>query len=156
VAHQPIPFIWENISTESGGSQIGELGQARNDGTNTRWRISPLFQFCDRTRNVYYSSVTEPEWLGGKILLSEPSVYAYFGGDLGTIREAFVMGAALETGRKVFASTDEKRGDLIVDDRVIEVGGKTKPKKGADFVVRDDIDLPVGKAIPMWVWGFEY
>jgi predicted AAA+ superfamily ATPase len=94
--------------------------------------------------------------VGRKIFLYEPSVYAYFGGDLGTMREAFVAGTAMETGRKVFASMDEKRGDLIVDDRVIEVGGKTKAKKGADFVVRDDIDLPVGKAIPMWVWGFEY
>lgn len=62
----------------------------------------------------------------------------------------------METGGKVFAFSDDERGDLMVDDRVIEVGSKTKEKKGADFVVRGDIDLPVGKAIPMWVWGFEY
>lgn len=55
----------------------------------------------------------------------------------------------METGGKVLASSDDERGDLMVDDRVIEVGSKTKEKKGADFVVRGDIGLPVGKAIPM-------
>lgn len=93
---------------------------------------------------------------GRKIFLYEPSIYAYFGGDKGTIREAFVAGIAMEAGHKVFAASDERRGDLIVDDFSIEVGGKTKQKKRADFVVRDDIDLPVGKAIPMWIWGFLY
>jgi predicted AAA+ superfamily ATPase len=93
---------------------------------------------------------------GRKMFLYEPSVYAFFGGELGTIREAYVTGIAMESGRKVFASADEKRGDLVVDGRLIEIGGKTKERKGADYVVRDDIDLPVGRAIPMWVWGFEY
>lgn len=93
---------------------------------------------------------------GRKIFLYEPSVYAYLGGDLGTMRESFVAGIAVESGRKVYASPDEKRGDFVVDDRIIEVGGKSKEKRGADYIVRDDIDLPAARSIPMWVWGFGY
>ncbi len=38
----------------------------------------------------------------------------------------------------------------------IEVGGKKKAIKRADFVVRDDIDSPDDKIIPLWMLGFEY
>jgi hypothetical protein len=53
-------------------------------------------------------------------------------------------------------SSPLKARSKIEGRRASEFSGKTKAKKGADFVVRDDIDLPVGKAIPMWVWEFEY
>lgn len=93
---------------------------------------------------------------GRKIFLYEPSVYSYFGGNVGTLREAFVAGIAQEAGRAVFAAPEEKRGDMVVDGRVVEVGGRAKAAKGADFVIRDDIELPMRKAIPMWLWGFGY
>jgi hypothetical protein len=38
----------------------------------------------------------------------------------------------------------------------IEVGGRSKKSKQADFVIRDDTDYPAGKAIPLWLLGFAY
>jgi len=35
----------------------------------------------------------------------------------------------------------------------IEVGGASKKLKGADYVIRDDIDYPAGKALPLWLLG---
>ncbi|WP_268745469.1 hypothetical protein [Thermotoga sp. Mc24] len=35
----------------------------------------------------------------------------------------------------------------------IEVGGKGKKKKSSDFVIKDDVDLPVENVIPMWIPG---
>jgi len=35
----------------------------------------------------------------------------------------------------------------------IEVGGASKKPKGADYVIRDDIDYPAGKALPLWLLG---
>jgi hypothetical protein len=35
----------------------------------------------------------------------------------------------------------------------IEVGGVSNKIKGADYVIRDDIDYPSGKALPLWLLG---
>jgi len=35
----------------------------------------------------------------------------------------------------------------------LEVGGTNKNPKQADFVIQDNIDLPVRNAIPMWGLG---
>ncbi|WP_241160063.1 hypothetical protein [Parabacteroides sp. ZJ-118] len=52
---------------------------------------------------------------------------------------------------------DEKKGDyMIMKDHVsqtLEVGGKNKNPKGADYVLRDNTDYPVGNAIPFWLMG---
>jgi hypothetical protein len=39
--------------------------------------------------------------LGAKILLHEPSVYCFFTGNPGTLREAYVAAAFSEAGKKV-------------------------------------------------------
>jgi hypothetical protein len=52
-----------------------------------------------------------------------------------------------------FAEKDETKADLIFNEIRLEIGGANKNPKLADFVIRDDIDLPVRNAIPMWVLG---
>jgi len=135
---------------------VNSLSNQWGLGKEKLYRLLEAMESAGIIRILRIKSDRRIHTAGRKIFLYEPSVYTYFGGDLGTMREAFVTGIAMESGRKVFASPDEKKGDLVVDDRPIEIGGKSKKKKGADYVVRDDIDLPVGQAIPMWVWGFEY
>ncbi len=94
--------------------------------------------------------------IGNKIFLYEPSIYSFFGGRLGNIRESFVAGISIESNRKVFASNKEPEYDFLIDDFKVEVGGKSKQPKKADFVLQDDIDIPDGKIIPLWMLAFEY
>ncbi|MGE5339909.1 MAG: ATP-binding protein [Candidatus Omnitrophota bacterium] len=94
--------------------------------------------------------------IGAKIFLYEPSIYGFFDGGTGNIRESYVAGISIESNRKVFASDHESDYDFIIDHYKIEVGGKSKTIKKADFVIRDDIDIPDEKVIPLWMLGFEY
>jgi hypothetical protein len=52
-----------------------------------------------------------------------------------------------------FAEKDETKADLIFNEIRLEIGGANKKPKRADFVIRDNINLPVRNAIPMWVLG---
>jgi predicted AAA+ superfamily ATPase len=90
---------------------------------------------------------------GDKIFLSDPSFYHIFDGELGNFREAFVVFALKEIG-KIYSIKNERDGDFIFDNYKIEVGGKNKKLKNSDFVIRDDLDIPVRNKIPLWVLGF--
>ena len=92
---------------------------------------------------------------GAKIFLSDPSIYSCFKGNLGSAREAFVM-MCLKEKYEIFASKDERNCDFVIDDIKIEVGGKNKKSKNADFVISDEIDLPVRNKIPLWIPGLLY
>jgi predicted AAA+ superfamily ATPase len=95
--------------------------------------------------------------IGAKIFLHDPSAYAAFQGDLGSVREAVTVTTFQESGRKVLAATDDSQYDFIVDGKHrIEIGGPSKARKKADFVVRDRIDVPVDNVIPLWTLGFMY
>jgi predicted AAA+ superfamily ATPase len=94
--------------------------------------------------------------IGSKIFLYEPAVYRFFEGDIGNIRESYAAGISIESKRKVFTSDNEEEYDFQVDKFKVEVGGKKKRSKKADFVLRDDIDIPEDNVIPLWMLGFEY
>jgi predicted AAA+ superfamily ATPase len=92
---------------------------------------------------------------GAKIFLSDPSMYYCFGGNTGTVREAFVV-FSLSEKFKIYASEKEKEYDYEVNGIKIEVGGKSKKPKKADFVISDNLDIPVGNRIPLWLIGLIY
>lgn len=94
--------------------------------------------------------------IGAKIFLYDPSAYGSFGGNIGNIRESYAAGISLESKRKVFAADNEREYDFLIDRFKVEVGGKNKEPKKADFVLRDDVDIPDGNMIPLWMLGFEY
>jgi len=72
----------------------------------------------------------------------------------GNRREAFVACAMHSAGHSIDAETDERRGDFIIDGTIrIEVGGRKTPRKGADFVIRDRLDVPSPGFIPLWMLG---
>jgi len=50
----------------------------------------------------------------------------------------------------------EEAGDFLVDGVVLEVGGKNKAKKRADYVIRDNIDIPHENMISLRLLGFMY
>ncbi|MBC7533158.1 MAG: ATP-binding protein [Oligoflexus sp.] len=90
---------------------------------------------------------------GSKIFMADPSVYSALGGNLGSRREALVYFCVKNAGLQIFASKDEEVADFEVDNLLIEVGGKSKKIKKADYIVRDDIDMPRKGVIPLWSFG---
>ncbi len=91
---------------------------------------------------------------GAKIFLSDPSFYYCFNGNKGSAREALVT-FALSERYDVTACRDEAECDYIIDGKKIEVGGKSKKPKKADYVISDDIDVSFGK-IPLWMVGMVF
>jgi len=78
--------------------------------------------------------------------------------EYGSIREAFFL-SQVSFRHQV---TLPARADFLVDNQFIfEVGGASKGFSQIEgltnaFVVRDDIDFPIGKALPLWIFGFLY
>ena len=89
---------------------------------------------------------------GAKIFFADPGFYYVLDGDVGNYREAFVVFSLKEKG-KVLAAKNEKEADLIFNGLKLEIGGKKKSSKSADFVIRDDIDVPARNSIPLWMLG---
>ncbi len=130
----------------------------------SEWGLSKekLYQLLDAMERAHLIRIirkrndTKVHSVGAKMLLSEPSVYEFLGGNRGTGREAYVAMACMESGHKVWAAAKEADYDFLIDNRKIEVGGKNKERKDADLVVQDNIDLPSGNVLPLWMLGLEY
>ncbi len=77
---------------------------------------------------------------------------------IGTIRETFFV-SQLQTFHKVHVS---QQADFIIDGKyTFEVGGKGKGQKQIEglenaWIVKDDIELPMLKTIPLWLFGLLY
>ncbi len=89
---------------------------------------------------------------GAKMFINDPSVYHCYRGELGSAREAFVV-YSLSEKYEVFASSKEDEYDYMVNNIKLEVGGRKKEHKGADFVISDDLEIPVKNRIPLWLLG---
>ena len=65
-------------------------------------------------------------------------------------------------GWVVAATKDESTGDFVITGREqvgmvkLKLEGASKKIKDADFVIRDDIDFPGVKTIPLWLLGMMY
>lgn len=108
-------------------------------------------------RIVRFPNDTKARSVGAKILFADPCAYHVLNADMGTEREAYIVNCFAQAGYAVNAIHDERKGDYIVnhsqENITIEVGGKSKKPKKADFVFRDNTDYPVGNAIPFWLAG---
>jgi len=93
---------------------------------------------------------------GAKILLADPTMYHVLDGERGNIRESFFVTSVRGANRPLFAAKNESKGDFIVDDKLFKIGGKKKSRNGSDYVVRDDIELPLKNVLPLWSFGFLY
>jgi len=104
------------------------------------------------------SQLNKPE----KIYLNNPNLVWAFGDssavNTGSLRETFFLN---QTGVR-HQVRYPRQGDFIVDDRyTFEVGGAGK---GTDqvrnnpdaWVAADDVEIGVGKRIPLWLFGFLY
>ena len=78
--------------------------------------------------------------------------------NIGNVREGFFL-SQLSVDHKV---RYPDAGDFIVDDSILfEIGGRKKSGKQIEgiadsYVVRDDLEVSTGKAIPLWLFGYLY
>ncbi len=108
-------------------------------------------------RIIKYSNQRTSHTKGAKIFLHDPSWYSVLKGELGNQREAYVVSALSELGLGVSIPKDDSECDFVTSSSLkLEIGGRNKSSKKADFVIRDDLDVPSGKAIPLWLLGMGY
>lgn len=120
------------------------------------YNLLTVMERAEIIRIIHQEGAQKTYSKGAKIFIADPSFYHCFNGNLGSAREAFVTFAIAER-YGIRASRDETLCDYVLDDGTrIEVGGNRKGAKGADFVIRDDIDVPVGNKIPMWMLGMVF
>lgn len=77
--------------------------------------------------------------------------------EMGSVREIFFQ-SQLKVNHQINYS---KTVDFLVDKSFhFEIGGKNKSRKQLlsedHFLVKDDLEYPVGKNIPLWIFGFLY
>ncbi len=96
-----------------------------------------------------------------KILINNSNLMFALGASTnnpGTIRETFFYNQLSQIHKVQSAN----KGDFIIDDnRVFEIGGKSKGKKqiigiNEAYIVADDIEIGFGNKIPIWIFGFLY
>lgn len=97
-----------------------------------------------------------------KIYLNNPNLLYALGGEgvnMGTVRECFAVNQLMQ-GHTV--EYGKRNGDFVVDGQItIEIGGENKGfKQIADipdsYVLADDIEMPRGNKLPLWLLGFLY
>jgi len=133
-------------------------------GADKLYRLLEVMESVGLLRIVRMERDTKAKSVGAKIFFSDPAFYEVLHGDRGTAREALVAALCAEAGWTVEASKDEENGDFVITRGgrdgsrrlTIEVGGSSKRIKAADRVIRDDLDHPGGKAVPLWLLGMGY
>lgn len=136
--------------------QVNSLCRQWGVGKEKLYQLLEAMERAHIIRSIRKRNDTKIHSAGAKLFLHDTSVYNCFPSPLGTMREAYVANISIDSGRAVFASKNEKDCDFLIDSLKIEVGGRKKAAKSADFVIRDDIDVPSGNVIPLWLLGLEY
>jgi len=168
--HSDIPFFVPQISdihfrlmnAVIGFLAISKVPTLNIDKMCTEWGIGKiklyqLLTVMEETgliKIVRYPKDTKTFSKGAKIFFADPSIYSVLNGDIGTKRESYVVEAFSDSGKQVFACKDERNGDFVINGTVVEIGGQSKKIKKADYVIRDDIDIPYNNVIPLWLIGF--
>lgn len=126
-------------------------------GAEKLYQLLFVMESVGLLRIVRYPNDTKSRSVGAKMLFADPCAYHVLDADQGTEREAYIVNCFNTAGYGVNAMCDERNGDYTImhgkETFTLEVGGKSKKPKGADFVLRDNTDYPAGNAIPLWLAG---
>ena len=137
--------------------QVRSLCTDWNIGSEKLYQLVFVMESVGVLRLIRRVNDTKANTVGDKLFFGDPVLYEVLEGNSGTAREALVAAMLAEGGASVMATADEAEGDFVVrGSLLVEVGGRGKKIKKADFVVRDDLDVPAGKALPLWSLGFLY
>lgn len=145
LAMSPIPTI--NIDSFSSQWSVGK---------EKLYKLIDVLEHVGLINIVRFEKDFHASGKGAKIFFADPSMYFALSGDVGNFREAFVTTMFRQIGKNIYACKNERKGDLVFDKITMEIGGKNKSIKGSDFVIRDDIDPPGNRSIPLWSLGMMY
>lgn len=126
-------------------------------GAEKLYQLLFVMEGVDFLRIIRLQNDKKSRSIGAKMLFADPCAYHVLNANQGTEREAYIAHCFTQAGYAVEAMRDEKKGGFAVRAGnsliTIEVGGRSKRPKSADFVIRDHTDYPVGNAIPFWLIG---
>lgn len=126
-------------------------------GAEKLYQLIFVMEHIGLLRIVRIQGDTKARSVGAKMFFADPCAYTVLNADQGTEREAYIANCFAQAGYAVCAMRDEKKGDYIVSHGnnmiTVEVGGKSKKPKSADFVFRDNTDYPADNAVPFWLAG---
>jgi predicted AAA+ superfamily ATPase len=133
-------------------------------GAEKLYQLLQVMESVDFLRIIRKEHTTKVKSTGEKLFFSDPAFYTVLGGDVGNAREALVTMLCSYGGYLVEATRDETTGDFVISKTDgtgsnhirLEVGGRSKKPKNADFAIRDDTDYPGGNSIPLWLLGMMY
>ena len=142
LAMSPIPVV--NIESLSKTWSVSKL---------TVYNLLTVMEDTSLINIVRYEGIKKGQSKGTKIFFADANLYAAYGGHMGNTREAFFNMQMKMMGKDVRCPKDPSQYDFSVDGYTFEIGGRSKKLKGADFVVRDDVDTATKKVIPLWMLG---
>lgn len=137
--------------------QVSSLCADWGIGAEKLYQLLFVMESVGLLRIVRYPNDMKSRSVGAKMLFADPCAYYVLNADTDTEREAYIVQCFRAAGYSVYAMRDATKGDYMVsmgnESLTLEVGGKSKKPKEADFVLRDNTDYPVGNAIPLWLAG---
>lgn len=155
------------VGTLSGAAnprlQVRSLCTDRGISADKLYQLLEVMDAVGALRIIRFENDTKAKSAGAKLFLADPCLYSVLHGNMGTACEAFVAGLLEEAEFSVSASRNETKGDFVISKKTgfiqtnsgplfrIEVGGKRKSAKKSDFVIRDNLDFPAEKVIPLWL-----
>lgn len=135
--------------------QVNSLCREWNVGKEKLYALLQAMEQTGLIRIARKPSDHAARSIGAKLFLADPSLYPALSGKEGNAREAFAACALASAGHRVQAASDEREADFLVDHAYqVEIGGWRKPRKKANFVIRDGADYPTPGTIPLWMMGF--
>ena len=174
-----VPFFVPTITQDNlrlMTAVVGTLSQAaipclQVNSLCADWSVSAdkLYQLLEvmdavgALRIIRFQNDTKAKSAGAKLFLADPCLYSVLRGNMGSRREAFVSGLLSQAGYAVAACRNETEGDFVISKKTgnldlgtspaikIEVGGRDKPLKKSDWVIRDNLVYPAVKVIPLWL-----
>lgn len=137
--------------------QVSSLCSDWSIGAEKLYQLLFVMENVELIRVIRLQNDTKARSIGAKMLFADPCAYMVLDAHQGTEREAYVVNCFVQSGYSVSAMRNEKEGDYIAttgrNSITLEVGGKNKKPKNADYVLRDNTDYPAGNAIPLWLLG---
>ncbi len=141
--------------------QVASLCADWGIGSDKLYQLIAVMEEVGLLKVIRFTQDRKAKTAGAKLFLQDPVLYSALKGNLGTAREALFALFCSASGWTIEACRDEKKGDFVISKTesftqqnfTVEIGGPNKKRKASDFVIRDDLDYPSPKVLPLWLLG---